>query len=132
MKTRMIIILIFSGFFTVFQLYLGVFRCNTISSNYKVVRIDNELEIRSYSQPTGSENKLVALLEFGGYASPRVVEFYKDKLENILFQNAILQSGYFRCLQHNSRYQIVGRRNEILVDVDAIHTQATGFDAPIL
>ncbi|MEO6685742.1 MAG: hypothetical protein ABIN24_07250 [Dyadobacter sp.] len=107
-------------------MYLGVFRSSTINSNYKVVRTYDEFEIRSYAQPTGSENKLVAVLKFGGYASPRVVKFYNDKLKTVLFQNAISQSGDFSCLQHNSQYQIVGRSKEILVDVEAVPSQAVG------
>ena len=125
MKTRIIIILLLLGFFAVFQFYLGVSCRNTIPPNYKVVRTDNEFEIRSYPWLASSENRLVAVLKFGGYAFPRVVKFYSDKLKIILFQNAISQSGDFRCLQHNSQYQIVGRSNEILVGVEA--TQAPEF-----
>lgn len=121
MKTRVIIILVLLGFFAVFQFYLGVSCGNTIQPNYKIVRTDNEFEIRSYPRPAGSEDRLVAVLKFGGYASPRVVKFYCDKLKIILFQNAISQSGDFRCLQYNSQYQIVGRSNEIFVGIEAAH-----------
>ena len=126
MKTRIIIILLLLGFFAVFQFYLGVSCRNTIQSNYKVVRTDNEFEIRSYSRLASSENRLVAVLKFGGYASPRVVKFYSDKLKIILFRNAISQSSDFRCLQYNSQYQIVGRSNEILVGIEAAHKQEIG------
>ncbi|MEO6284103.1 MAG: heme-binding protein [Dyadobacter sp.] len=126
MKTRIIIILIFIGFFMAFQLYLGIFRSSPVQSNYKVVRAYDEFEIRSYTPLTGSVNNLVAVLKFGGYASPRVVQFYNDKLETILFQNAISQSGDFHCLQYNSPYQIVGRSNEILVGIGAMHNLVAG------
>lgn len=120
MKIRIIIILLLLGLFAAFQFYLGVFQANVISPSYEVVRVENEFEIRSYTQPTGSEesgSKLVAVLKFGGYASPRLTKFYGDKLKTALSQNEIISSNDFLCLQYNSQYQIVGRKNEIVVEV---------------
>jgi hypothetical protein len=60
----------------------------------------------------------VAAVQFGGYASDKDLLFYSGKLKDILEKKGISYYGHFRFLGYNSPYQLINRRNEIIVSVN--------------
>ena len=64
---------------------------------------------------TGDE--YVAAIRFGGFASDEKITLYSKKLEELLDQKGIVHIGNFRFLGYNPPFQLVGRRNEIVVSV---------------
>ena len=65
-----------------------------------------------------TEVEHVAALRFGGFASDEVIEKNTQKLDELLRQKGIKTKGHFRFLGYNPPYQLVGRRNEIIVAVE--------------
>lgn len=63
------------------------------------------------------EAEYVAALSFGGFASTAKVEKHKRKLQKLLEAKGIAYYGNFRLLGYNPPYQIINRRNEIIVSV---------------
>ena len=63
-------------------------------------------------------DEYVAAIQFGGFASDKELKFYSDKLLNILKEKGIKTYGNTRFLGYNPPFQLVGRRNEIIVAVD--------------
>ncbi len=59
----------------------------------------------------------VAVIQFGGFATEKDISIYTEKLKAILKANAIPVSGNFRFLSYNPSYQLIDRKNEIIVDV---------------
>jgi uncharacterized protein YxeA len=64
-----------------------------------------------------SEEEFVAVTSFGGFANDELIKSHAQKLENALKANKIEYYGNFRFLGYNAPYQIVGRKNEIIVSV---------------
>ena len=60
----------------------------------------------------------VAVIRFGGYASDKDLMFYSDKLNGILKEKGITSYGHARYLGYNPPFQVVNRRNEIIVSVN--------------
>jgi len=63
-------------------------------------------------------DEYVAVIRFGGYASDENLKFYSEKLQNLLKENGITSFGNYRFLGYNPPFQFIGRRNEIIVEVD--------------
>ena len=63
-------------------------------------------------------DEYVAAIQFGGYANDNDIKKYSLKLENALEENGIEYHGNFRLLAYNAPYQIINRRNEIVVSVN--------------
>jgi hypothetical protein len=63
-------------------------------------------------------DEYVAAIRFGGYASDENLNFYSEKLQNLLKENGIIAVGNYRFLGYNPPFQFIGRRNEIIVAVD--------------
>jgi hypothetical protein len=63
-------------------------------------------------------DEYVAALRFGGYASDKDLKRYSEELQNILKQKGITTQGNYRYLGYNPPFQLVGRRNEIIVQID--------------
>lgn len=63
-------------------------------------------------------DEYVAVIRFGGYASDNDLKFYSEKLQNLLKENSITSYGNFRFYGYNPPYQIIDRRNEIVVTVE--------------
>ncbi len=59
----------------------------------------------------------VAAIEFGGYANDSEIKKYAAKLATALKENGIEYVGNFRFLGYNAPYQLLGRKNEIIVSV---------------
>ncbi len=65
---------------------------------------------------TGDE--YVAAILFGGFASDKELNFYSEKLQNILKEKGIKTHGNTRFLGYNPPFQLVGRRNEIIISIE--------------
>lgn len=61
--------------------------------------------------------EFVAAIQFGGFASPEVIQKQTDLLMRSLMHAQIGFYGHFRMLGYNPPYQLLGRRNEIIVKV---------------
>jgi hypothetical protein len=62
-------------------------------------------------------DEYVAVVKFGGYASDKDLQFYSDKLDKMLKDKGITSYGNFRFLGYNPPFQLINRRNEIVVSV---------------
>lgn len=60
----------------------------------------------------------VAAIQFGGWASDEKIEEYADKLFEVLKNRGIKHVDNYSYLGYNPPYQITGRRNEIIVDLN--------------
>jgi len=63
-------------------------------------------------------DEYVAVIGFGGFASDADLKFYSEKLQNLLKKEGITPLGPFRYLGYNPPFQLIGRKNEIIVSVD--------------
>lgn len=59
----------------------------------------------------------VAVLRFGGFASDKDMLYYSDKLQGILKDKGITSYGHARYLGYNPPFQLVNRRNEIIISI---------------
>jgi hypothetical protein len=64
-----------------------------------------------------TSGEYVAVIRFGGFATDKSIKFYSEKLKKLLEMNSIKYSGNFRFLGYNQPYQLMSRRNEIIVDI---------------
>lgn len=67
---------------------------------------------------TQSEDEYVAAIHFGGFADDKVIERCKVKLKELLLKQNITPIGNYRFFGYNPPFQLLGRRNEIIVRVD--------------
>ena len=74
----------------------------------------NDPDVRIKNTP----EEYVAVIRFGGYASDKDLKFYSQKLQSLLKENNITSFGNYRFLGYNPPFQLIGRRNEIIVAVD--------------
>jgi len=84
----------------------------------------SEYTTENLPKPDNSEIKIqtsaeefVAAIQFGGYASDEVIKKYATQLATDLQENGIEYFGHFRFLGYNAPYQMLDRRNEIIVSV---------------
>ncbi len=73
---------------------------------------DKNIEIKN------SEPEYAAVISFGGYATDEKIEFYKNKLMQILAERKITIKGAYNLLGYNAPYQFIGRTNEISIPVE--------------
>jgi SOUL heme-binding protein len=66
-----------------------------------------------------SEPEYVAAIRFGGFASSKRITTHIDILEKALRQKGLSYHGNFRFLSYNPPYQLFGRRNEVIVALNA-------------
>jgi hypothetical protein len=64
------------------------------------------------------EEKLMAAIQFGGWASDARIEAYKKELASVLIKNGIPFKGNFSYLGYNPPYTLINRKNEIVVEVE--------------
>jgi hypothetical protein len=60
----------------------------------------------------------VAAIHFGGFASDSKLKYYAEKLQDILMEKGIKTHGSARFLGYNPPFQLVGRRNEIIISIE--------------
>ena len=65
-----------------------------------------------------TKDEYVAAINFGGFASDNDMKIYSSKLASLLKERKIVTIGNFRYLGYNPPYQLIGRRNEIIVSVE--------------
>ena len=62
-------------------------------------------------------DEFVAAIAFGGYASENDIKINTQKLINLLKESNIEYYGNFRLLVYNAPYQVINRKNEVIVNV---------------
>jgi hypothetical protein len=62
-------------------------------------------------------DEYVAVIRFGGFASDEDLIIYSEKLHDILKERGITPTGHTRFLGYNPPYQLVDRRNEIVIPI---------------
>lgn len=62
-------------------------------------------------------DEYVAAYQFGGYANDEVIKKHTEELVKSLKDNGIVHYGNFRFFGYNAPFQVLGRRNEIVVSV---------------
>jgi hypothetical protein len=65
-----------------------------------------------------SEPEYVAVIQFGGFASNESIDKHRAILENELKNKGLSYYGDFRYLGYNPPYQLLGRRNEVIVSLN--------------
>jgi hypothetical protein len=66
-----------------------------------------------------SDPEYVAVIQFGGFSSASKIEKYRAILEKALQAKGLSYHGNFRFLGYNPPFQLFGRRNEVIVALDA-------------
>lgn len=66
-----------------------------------------------------SEPEYVAVIQFGGFSSNESINEHKKMLENDLKKKGLSYYGNFRYLGYNPPYQLFGRKNEVIVALNA-------------
>lgn len=61
--------------------------------------------------------KTMAVLSFGGFSNDSKIKKHCDELENILTENNIRTKGQYVYMGYNAPWDVVGRRNEVAVEV---------------
>ncbi len=86
-----------------------------IPSKYEIDDLPepNNSEVAFKSEPT----KIVAAIRFGGWASDEKIEKYKQELSQALAEAGIKHTGKFQYLGYNPPYEVVNRRNEIIIEL---------------
>lgn len=64
------------------------------------------------------EEKTMAAITFSGWASDKRITEYKEKLKELLKENKIKYHGSFSFLGYNPPYEVLNRKNEIVVEVE--------------
>ncbi len=66
---------------------------------------------------TMSKEEFVAAISFSGFASDRDIQLKTEALKQMLIENKITYFGSFKFLGYDPPYQLVDRRNEIVVSI---------------
>lgn len=74
----------------------------------------NDANVQLHQTP----GEYVAAITFGGFANDGSIKKYAAELEKALGDKGIKSIGHFRYLGYNPPYQLVGRKNEIIVTVE--------------
>lgn len=74
----------------------------------------NQKQIEFREEP----GKIVAALRFGGWASTKRIDKFKSKLTGALQAEGIAYRNKFYYLGYNPPYEIFGRKNEIIVELE--------------
>jgi hypothetical protein len=85
-------------------------------SSYNEENLPKPNDTNVLIQKTADE--YVAVIQFGGFASDKDMIFYTGKLRDILAEKGITSYGNARFLGYNPPFQLVDRRNEIIVSVN--------------
>jgi hypothetical protein len=82
--------------------------------NSENLPIPNDKQVMIRTMP----EEYVAIIKFGGYASNEDVKTNTEKLMKVLNENKIAFYGNYRLLAYNAPYQVLNRKNEIIVNVN--------------
>jgi hypothetical protein len=63
-------------------------------------------------------DEYVASIQFGGFTSDENIKKYTEMLESSLKEHHLSYYGNFRYLGYNPPYQLIGRKNEIIVSLN--------------
>jgi hypothetical protein len=74
----------------------------------------NDANVKLHQTP----GEYVAAISFGGFANDASIKRYAAELEKALGNKGIKSIGHFRYLGYNPPYQLVGRKNEVIVTVE--------------
>ncbi len=85
-------------------------------SNYYVKSLPKPNDARVEIHQTPGE--YAAVIEFGGFANDASIRKHAEELKQLLDQKGIKTIGNFRYLGYNPPYQIIARKNEIVVAVE--------------
>jgi hypothetical protein len=66
-----------------------------------------------------SEPEFVAAIRFGGFPSTNKINEKIEELRGLLEEKGLKYHGHFRYLGYNPPYQLFGRRNEVIVSLEA-------------
>jgi len=66
-----------------------------------------------------SPSEFAAAITFGGYVTDAKIEENKNLLQQELNKHSIKHFSNFRVLGYNPPYQVIGRRNELIVTIDS-------------
>ncbi len=64
-----------------------------------------------------TDSEILATLRFGGFTNDELLREKTEELKTMLEDRGISTAGDFRYLGYNPPYQIVGRRNEVVVPI---------------
>lgn len=65
-----------------------------------------------------TESVYVAVIKFGGFSSDSKIKEHTEKLKKLLLEKQISFYGNFLYLGYNPPFQLINRRNEIMVNVE--------------
>ncbi len=85
-------------------------------ANYDVKSLPKPNDARLEIHQTPGE--YAAVIEFGGFANDASIRKHAEELKQLLDQKGIKTIGNFRYLGYNPPYQIIARKNEIVVAVE--------------
>ena len=63
------------------------------------------------------EEKIVAAIRFSGKSTDKQISKYTDKLKKALDDKGLAYTGNFSYLGYNPPYEVIGRRNEVVVEL---------------
>ena len=78
----------------------------------------NDAQVELHTSPA----EYAAAIEFGGYANDATISKYAEQLKHSLEERGIKSIGNFRYLGYNPPYQLVGRKNEVIVSIEWKHS----------
>ena len=85
----------------------------------------SQYDIKSLPRPNDakveiheSPSEYAAAIEFGGYANDESISKYAEELKKSLEEKGIKPIGHYRYLGYNPPYQLIGRKNEVIVTVE--------------
>lgn len=88
-------------------------------------KIPDGLEMGVLPKPTNDQVKFVeepaktvAAIRFGGKSSDKRIAEYTQKLKKALENEGLSYTGNFSYLGYNPPYEVIGRRNEVVVELD--------------
>ena len=61
--------------------------------------------------------KTLAVIRYGGFSSDRKIKRYGKKLEDVLSRHQISTKGQLMYMGYNAPWDVVGRRNEVAIEV---------------
>ncbi len=87
-----------------------------VPSDYKLqdLPIPTNKEVKFVEEPA----RMVAAIQFGGFANDEKIKSYKEKLFKSLDEQNIKHVQEFSFFGYNSPYDLINRRNEVIVEVD--------------